>query len=77
LADDAMVILATPVVHGTVPALAWRVEMDGRSMVFSGDTKGDNGDLPRLARGADVFVAHNAVPEGVTGQRARCTCRHL
>ena len=65
-AGDAL-ISATPVIHGTVPALAWRVELAGRTIVFSGDTNGENGNLERLARGADIFVAHNAVPEGQTG----------
>ena len=58
---------ATAVVHGQVPALAWRVEVAGRSFVFSGDTNGDNGHLERLVQNADVFVAHNAIPEGSTG----------
>ena len=58
---------ATRVVHGQVPALAWRVELAGRSIVLSGDTNGDNGHLERLVQNADVFVAHNAVPEGATG----------
>jgi ribonuclease BN (tRNA processing enzyme) len=58
---------ATTVVHGQVPALAWRISVGGRSVVFSGDTNGDNGRLERLARDADVLVAHNAVPEGAQG----------
>jgi ribonuclease BN (tRNA processing enzyme) len=65
-AGDA-VISATPVIHGAVPALAWRIELAGHSIVFSGDTNGENGNLQRLARGADILVAHNAVPEGQTG----------
>jgi ribonuclease BN (tRNA processing enzyme) len=65
--NDGVSVFATPVIHGNVPALAWRVETDNHSLVFSGDTNGENGNLQRLARGADVFVAHNAVPEGVTG----------
>jgi len=64
---DGIAILATPVVHGSVPAIAWRIEMDGRVIVFSGDTNGAAGSLRALAKDADVFVAHNAVPEGVTG----------
>jgi ribonuclease BN (tRNA processing enzyme) len=64
---DGIVILATSVVHGSVPALAWRVEVDGRAIVFSGDTNGEGAGLKMLAKGADVFVAHNSVPEGVTG----------
>jgi ribonuclease BN (tRNA processing enzyme) len=58
---------ATQVIHGGVPAIAWRVSIGGRSIVFSGDTNGDNGNLERLAKGVDLFVAHNAVPEGETG----------
>ena len=61
------VVLATKVIHGGVPALAWRVELGGKIAVFSGDTNGDNGNLEILAKGADVFVAHNAIPEGETG----------
>jgi ribonuclease BN (tRNA processing enzyme) len=62
---------ATQVVHGDVPAIAWRVSMGGRIIVFSGDTNGDNGNLERLAKGADLLVAHNAVPEGETGAARR------
>ena len=58
---------AVRVVHGAVPALAWRVEVARRSIVFSGDTNGDDEGLTRLATDADIFVAHNAVPEGAVG----------
>lgn len=58
---------ATDVVHGSVPALAWRVDIGGKSIVFSGDTNGDNGNLQLLAKDADILVAHNAVPEGASG----------
>jgi ribonuclease BN (tRNA processing enzyme) len=64
---DGVVILATSVVHGSVPALAWRVEVDGRAIAFSGDTNGEGANLRTLVKGADVFVAHNSVPEGTTG----------
>jgi ribonuclease BN (tRNA processing enzyme) len=63
----ALRILATRVIHGAVPALAYRVEIDTVSLAFSGDTDGNNGNLERVARGVDLFVAHNAVPEGATG----------
>ena len=67
LSAGDVVISATPVIHGAVPALAWRVDIGGRTVVFSGDTNGANGNLERLAHGADIFVAHNAVPEGQSG----------
>ena len=50
-----------------VPALAWRVEIGGKAVVFSGDTNGEGDQLERLAKGADLFVAHNAVPESAAG----------
>ena len=31
------------------------------------DSGGNNGNLEQIARNADLFVAHNAVPEGATG----------
>lgn len=62
---------AVHVLHGPVPALAWRVEVGGKSMVFSGDTNGDDPGLVKLATDADLFVAHNAVPEGTTGVERR------
>jgi ribonuclease BN (tRNA processing enzyme) len=54
-----------------VPALAWRVEIGGKVIVFSGDTNGEGYGLVRLAMNADLFVAHNAVPEGAVGVERR------
>jgi ribonuclease BN (tRNA processing enzyme) len=61
-------IRAVPVVHGNVPALAWRVEVAHRSLVFSGDTNAEGDALPTLARDANLLVAHNAVREGATSR---------
>jgi ribonuclease BN (tRNA processing enzyme) len=60
-------IYSVRVIHGGVPALGWRVEVGGKTIVFSGDTNGNGEGLVRLAKDADLFVAHNAVPEGATG----------
>jgi ribonuclease BN (tRNA processing enzyme) len=62
---------AVHVIHGGVPALAWRIEARGKSIVFSGDTNGDDPGLVRLAANADLFIAHNAVPEGASGVERR------
>lgn len=62
-----LAVYSVRVIHGGVPALAWRVEIAGKRIVFSGDTNGEGEGLPRLAAGADLFIAHNAVPEGATG----------
>lgn len=66
-----LAVSAVHVIHGVFPSLAWRVEIAGESVVFSGDTDGDDPGLARLAANADIFVAHNAVPEGVTGVERR------
>jgi ribonuclease BN (tRNA processing enzyme) len=60
-------VVATTVIHGDVPALAYRVDLGSVRIAFSGDTDGNNGNLQRLAEAADVLVAHNAVPEGAQG----------
>jgi ribonuclease BN (tRNA processing enzyme) len=66
-----MSVSAVRVIHGAFPALAWRVEMGGKRIVFSGDTNGEAEGLTQLAKNADLFVAHNAVPEGATGVERR------
>jgi ribonuclease BN (tRNA processing enzyme) len=66
-----LVASAVHVVHGPVPALAWRVEVGSKTIVFSGDTNGDGDGLVRLAANADLFIAHNAVPESAVGVERR------
>lgn len=69
--NSDMAVYAVRVIHGGFPALAWRVEMAGKRIVFSGDTNGDGEGLTQLALDADLLVAHNAVPEGATGVERR------
>lgn len=49
--------------HSIVPALGFRIDVDGRSIVISGDTSNRAGQLGKLAEGADLFVAHHAIAE--------------
>lgn len=65
--DERFRLTAIPVHHGPIPALAWRVDIAGKGIVFSGDMNGDNHTLERLAEGADLLVAHHAIPEGMEG----------
>jgi ribonuclease BN (tRNA processing enzyme) len=60
-------VFAAAVIHGGVPAVAYRVEIGKARIAFSGDTDGSNGNLERLARDADILVAHNAVRESASG----------
>lgn len=62
---------AVPVAHGPLPALAWRLDIGARSVVFSGDMSGANATLTGLAEEADLLIAHHAIPEGTTGAGRR------
>lgn len=65
--DKRFRLTAAPVHHGTVPALAWRVDIAGRAVAISGDMNGDYHTLEKLAAGVDLLVAHNAVPQSASG----------
>jgi len=56
-------VSAVPVHHGPIPALAYRIDVAGHAIVFSGDMNNDNHTLAGLARGADLLIAHHAIPE--------------
>lgn len=66
-ANEVLNTTAVAVHHGSIPALAWRIETGGRVLVFSGDMNGDYRTLPILAKDADILVAHNAVAKGARG----------
>ncbi len=59
--EDGLRVLAVTVDHANVPALAFRVEANGRSVVVSGDLASTNDNLVALARGADVLVYDTTV----------------
>ena len=65
--NSRLSVAAAGVHHGPLPALAWRVVIDGKTIAFSGDMNGANGVLEKLAIGADLLVAHNAIPEKTSG----------
>ncbi|MBA2351564.1 MAG: MBL fold metallo-hydrolase [Burkholderiales bacterium] len=65
--NERLKIFAARVIHGPIPALGFRVEAGGKSIVFSGDMNGEGASFAQLAQGADILVAHNAVPEGAEG----------
>ncbi len=69
--SKGLTLSAVPVHHGRVPALAWRIDIGGRSITFSGDMSGRANTLPRLAMRSNLLVAHNTVPEGVKGTARR------
>lgn len=65
--DSPYAISAVAVHHGPIPALAWRVVLDNKRLIFSGDMNNDYDSLTTLAKEADLLVAHHAIPEEATG----------
>ena len=60
-------VYAARTIHGPAPSLAWRIDIGGKSIAFSGDTNGEGEGLIQIAKNADLFIAHNAIPEDATG----------
>lgn len=56
-------IKSTSVPHGMMPSIAFRVEYDGRSIVFSGDVSWPTPTLIDLSAGCSLLVHDFALPE--------------
>ena len=50
-------IQAVPTHHGPFPSVAYRVELAGCVISFSGDMNGRLGEVPNLAKNSDILVA--------------------
>ena len=49
------------VYHGSVPALALRINVGEKSILISGDTNNKDFHLEVIAKDADLFIAHHAI----------------
>lgn len=49
--------------HGIVPALAFRITVANKTVVISGDTNNRGHGLEKLAKDADLFIAHHAIAQ--------------
>ncbi|MEM7096709.1 MAG: MBL fold metallo-hydrolase [Pseudomonadota bacterium] len=65
--NEYLKLFAIPVNHGSIPALAWRVEIGGRKLVFTGDFNNQKNVIPKFAEKADALVANHAIPEIARG----------
>ncbi len=61
--SENLTIAAIDVIHGPVPAIAWRVNYGQCSITFSGDMNGSSGHLEKLAKNTNLLVANNAIPQ--------------
>jgi ribonuclease BN (tRNA processing enzyme) len=62
IAFDGWIIETARTGH-TGSSIAYRIQADGRVIVYTGDAK-ENAELARIARDADVFVCECAFPTG-------------
>lgn len=63
------------VYHGIIPALAFKITYDKRSVLISGDTSDKNLNLEKLAKDSNLFVAHHAVSEAANPYASRLHMR--
>ncbi|WP_394831593.1 MBL fold metallo-hydrolase [Pendulispora rubella] len=63
LREPDLHVTSVAVDHDDVPAVAFRIEHGGHSLVVSGDLASKNDNLIQLAAGADVLVYDTAVPD--------------
>lgn len=64
---DDLTLAAIPVHHGDMPSVAWRVEVGGQIIVFTGNFSNRKDVVAGFAEGADALVIHLAIPEGARG----------
>ncbi len=68
--ESAIAAYAQHVPHGIVPALGFRVEASGKSIVFSSDQNGSDPAFIDFAKNAALLVMHMVIPEGAN-ERAK------
>lgn len=61
--ENGVKVFAAAVDHRDVPALAYRIEYAGRSVVVTGDLASERGQIAPLAHGANVLVYDTSVLE--------------
>ena len=54
-------ITSMPVNHGPVPAVAYRIDYKGHSIVYSGDTSSVSDNMITLARNADILIYDTSI----------------
>jgi|TARA_B100000530_G_C15893853_1_gene462552 ribonuclease BN (tRNA processing enzyme) len=52
-----------PVGHSDFPTVAWRVDIDGFSIVFTGDFNNQKNQIAKFAKNTDALVVTHAIPE--------------
>ncbi len=64
---DGVVVTAVGVHHGPAPALAYRLEYGGRSLVYTGDTSSRSDNLIDLGADTDLLIYDTAITDDQPG----------
>ncbi len=75
LTEPDMRVMAKPVPHGSVPTLAYSIEIAGKKIVYGADQNGDDDSFIAFAKDADLLIMPLAIPENATGTAARLHAR--
>jgi ribonuclease BN (tRNA processing enzyme) len=59
--SDGLKVISIAVNHGPVPAVAYKIEYQGHSIVWSGDTTSKTGNMIKIASGADILIYDTAI----------------
>ncbi|WP_455209558.1 MBL fold metallo-hydrolase [Kaarinaea lacus] len=68
---DGLVITAVGVNHGPVPSLAFRIDYNGKSIVYSGDTSSVGTHMISLSRDADLVIYDAAITDTLPNRSPR------
>jgi ribonuclease BN (tRNA processing enzyme) len=68
--SDNFRLSSMPVNHGSIPAVAWRVDSDDFRIVFTGDFNNSKDVIREFARDADALIVTHAIPAGTRGDAA-------
>jgi len=60
---DGLVVTAIAVDHGPAPAVAYRIEYQGHSIVYTGDTASTSDNMITLAQDADILIYDTAITD--------------
>jgi len=65
--------------HGKIPAIAYAFEVEGKKIVFAGDTSAQSDKLIQLAQNADYLIVHHAIPQhaGAYAKRLHITPKRI
>jgi len=65
--SDHFKLSSIPVNHGSIPAIAWRVEIEDFRIVITGDFNNAKDVIREFAKDADALIVTHAIPEGTRG----------